>query len=273
LTKHICSYINGANVPGVTLKGTLLNHTNTLVSISHHTAVQDALPASAPPYILGETNSLYNQGRAGLSNTFGAGLWNLDFAVACASRGIRRVHFHMGTDYRYAAWQPVDVPWMVIHPNITSKGTKPPYYGNVAAASFVQQGSRIQELSWEGQGEFESAYVAYNGAGAAQRALLINLNEWNYTSPAVQAQRPSKTYTLAVPGGSGSKGTVTLSRLSADGSDALSGITWAGNSYNYELDNGKPVRLHNVTDVEHVVVKNGMVSVEVPDSSAVMVEF
>jgi hypothetical protein len=49
---------------------------------------------------MGETNSLYNQGKPGLSNSFGAALWGIDFNLYCASVGIRRVHMHMGTNYR-----------------------------------------------------------------------------------------------------------------------------------------------------------------------------
>lgn len=49
---------------------------------------------------MGETNSLYNEGKPGLSNTFGAALWGIDFNLYCASVGIKRVHMHMGTDYR-----------------------------------------------------------------------------------------------------------------------------------------------------------------------------
>lgn len=56
--------------------------------------------AAAPPLIFGETNSLYNQGRPGLSNSFGAALWGVNFHLYSASVGIKRVHFHQGTNYR-----------------------------------------------------------------------------------------------------------------------------------------------------------------------------
>ena len=55
---------------------------------------------AVPPLIFGETNSLYNQGRPGLSNTFGAALWGVDFNLYSASVGFKRVHMHMGTNYR-----------------------------------------------------------------------------------------------------------------------------------------------------------------------------
>jgi hypothetical protein len=59
----------------------------------------------------------------------------------------------------------------------------------------------------------------------------------------------------------------------ANGSDAITGITFDAWSYNYELAQGKPVRLGNVTYGEATVVKDGVVAVDVPDSSAALLTF
>lgn len=105
------SYISGAESPGVTLQGTLMNHSSTVASIAkqlNESRLLSALPDAVEPhlpFILGETNSLYNQGRPGLSNTFGATLWGVDFNLWCATNNIRRVHMHQGLNYRYQAWQ------------------------------------------------------------------------------------------------------------------------------------------------------------------------
>lgn len=63
----------------MTLPGTLMNHTNTIHSVSELLNFSRSLhnPHSLP-FILGETNSLFRQGRPGLSNTFGAALWGVD---------------------------------------------------------------------------------------------------------------------------------------------------------------------------------------------------
>ena len=65
---------------------------------------------------------------------------------------------------------------------------------------------------------------------------------------------------------------MALKRLVANGSDAITGITWDGWSYNYELNNGKPVRLGNVTVGETVKVVSGKATVGVEDSSAVVLD-
>ncbi len=80
-----------------------MNHTSTKHSVDAHVTEYDQIKAqdsSVPPHIFGETNSLYNEGKPGLSNSFGAALWGVDFNLYSASVGFKRVHMHMGTDYR-----------------------------------------------------------------------------------------------------------------------------------------------------------------------------
>lgn len=88
-------------------------------------------------------------------------------------------------------------------------------------------------------------------------------------------ERVSREYTFDVGGGNLQPGDrVAVQRLSANGSDAISGISWDGWSYNYELDMGRPVRLSNVTTGEYVTVSvNGTIVVSVPDSSAAVLNF
>ncbi|KAK0114077.1 hypothetical protein ONS95_013582 [Cadophora gregata] len=287
------NYIGGATQPGITLQNTLLNHTKTRLSISSQVALLTDLTTTNPPllpkdipFILGETNSLYNQGKPGLSNSFGAALWNLDFNLYCAAVGIRRVHMHMGTDYRYAAWQPIST-------NKTSIGTKPPYYGQVAAAAVIgrvgsgsENGTRgeVRVVHLELEGELEAAYAVFGGGGGRlERIAVVNMRAYNYTVNGTTAilnpeKRQSRIYRFQVPGYCGSREKVDVKRLWANGSDAITGVTWDGWSYNWELDEGKPVRLRNVTVGEAVEVVEdgrgeGVVSVEVPDSSAAVLEF
>ncbi|KAI1392759.1 glycoside hydrolase family 79 protein [Hypoxylon trugodes] len=272
------NYISGAETPGVTLSNTLLNHTRTVQSMSQHIA-ENASVHPGIPYILGETNSLYNQGRPGLSNSFGAALWTIDFALYSASVGIRRVHYHMGTDYRYASWQPIET-------NKTTVGTKAPYYGNVAAAAFIgEKGTRVSEVALQGEGDrldgsTDVAYAAYGADGGLVRLLVVNLREYNYTlngtggSDLNPEPRPTRTYQLSLPTSSNlGLEEATVRRLYANGSDAVTGITWDGWSYNYELDHGRPVRLENVTVGETAKVVGGTVEVGVPDSQAVILDF
>ncbi|KAI0096102.1 glycoside hydrolase family 79 protein [Nemania sp. FL0031] len=280
------NYISGAASPGVTLQGTLMNHTRTRSSVDAHVSEFATISASAPGLvqIMGETNSLYNQGKPGLSNSFGAALWGIDFNLYCASVGIGRVHMHMGTNYRYASWQPITT-------DLAIAGTKAPYYGNIAVAAFLGnlriEPVRVAHLNLAisggngtdtAVGVQDAAYGAYVDDVLA-RIMVINMRAYNYTLNGTgdlctlnPAPRTSRTYSFGVEGFEDGREAV-VRRLYANGSDAITGITWDGISYNYELDLGKPVRLRNVTVGERVVVKNGAVEVAVPDSHAVVLDF
>lgn len=267
------SYISGANVPGVTLQGTLMNHSSTVVSVAkqlNESRLLATLPSNLDPnlsFIMGEANSLYNQGRPGLSDTFGASLWGVDFNLWSVTNNIRRVHMHQGTNYRYQSWQPIDTV-------LGTKGTKAPYYGNIAVASFLGDihaaPPKIRNLPLPD--ERESAYVAYVQDRIVS-LIVINMESYNSTPStrfAPEHTRPEVIYTFDLPPAyAGRK--VDLQRLLASGSDAISGITFDGYSYNYELDNGKPVLLTNVTRGETATVgQDGLLCVDVPLSSAVI---
>ncbi|KAF2653774.1 glycoside hydrolase family 79 protein [Lophiostoma macrostomum CBS 122681] len=269
------NYMGVSTALGITLQGTLMNHSNVIANVDKQvnesrriSGLSDELNPNVP-FILGEHNSLARQGRPGLSNSFGAALWGLDYNLYIASQNISRSHMHMGTNYRYQAWQPIET-------NKTVKGTKPPYYGNAAVAAFMSHSNSttIQVTHLDQHSEVDTSYAAHID-GVLSRIALLNLrtyntSDWNsnFTS---NYTRTVATYDVVLP--SSCSGTADVKRLLANGSDAITGITWDGYSYNYELDNGAPVLLSNVTRGETVTVgQNGWIQVQVTDSSAAIVE-
>lgn len=264
------NYIGGATQPGVTLQGTLMNHTSTVKSVNSHLNESAYLREYTDlPYLLGETNSLYNEGAPGLSNSFGATLWGVDFNLYCAANNISRVHMHQGTDYRYAAWQPVTTA-------NTTKGTKAPYYGNIMVATMlgdlVQNDVRVSDLELGSM--YDAAYTVHVD-GELKRIAVIQMNAWNYTNASSQQpkDRPQETFVFQLPPNACSKG-ITVQRLMANGSDAITGVTFDGYSYNYELDQGRPVLLSNVTRGESATVdESGLLQLGVPWSSAAIISF
>lgn len=259
------SYMARSTDPGVTMLGDLMNHTNIIRAISVHMEAHANISAMGltPPIILGETNSLSGQGLAGVSNAFGAAMWSVGYHLQAAVARIKRIHLHQGVSYRYASWQPVET-------NITTISTRAPYYGQVAAAAFLGSNPvKVADVPLSG-GETEAAYAAYED-GQLARCMVINFNPYHSTVDGDGPSRPSVNYTFSLPDSEIQN--VTLHRLWANGSDALSGVTWDGWSYNYELDDGRPVRMDNVTIGETVDVRDGSVTVTVPHSSALMLSF
>ncbi|ATY63601.1 Glycoside superfamily [Cordyceps militaris] len=271
-TYSVHNYIDGATSPGVTLQSTLMNHTRTTRDVDEQVRQYDKIMATGhgtAPLVFGETNSLYFQGKPGLSNSFGAALWGLDFNMYSASAGYQRVHMHQGTNYRYQSWQPVETAKAV-------KGTKAPYYGNMAAAAALGNLTRgdVTVASLPLASDTEAAYAVYEG-GRLRRLLAINMRGYNTTQDGagihpLPAPPPRQHRSYAFRVGTDLPGPVGVQRLLANGSDAITGITFDGWSYNFELDNGRPVRQRNVTTGETLTVRGGLVAVHVPDSSAVL---
>jgi hypothetical protein len=170
---------------------------------------------------------------------------------------------HQGTNYRYAAWQPISTL-------NTTIGTKPPYYGSIAVAAMLGDLTKtnVSISNIPMASEFESAYAAYVNDQLA-RVADITLVEYNYTTGA--GTRPGVTYNISIPAAYSGR-TVGVQRLMANGSNAITGITWDGYSYNWELDEGRPVLLKNVTRGETVTVgQGGVLQVVLPYSSMAVV--
>jgi hypothetical protein len=128
-------------------------------------------------------------------------------------------------------------------------------------------------------GKRAAAYAAYVSSRLA-RLIVINLEAHNSTvngngevNDPNEPERPEFKYAFRLPESQIRTGWASVQRLAANGSDAISGITWDGWSYNREVDDGKPVRLRNVTVGEKVLVNGGVVELMVAAREAVMLTF
>lgn len=125
------------------------------------------------------------------------------------------------------------------------------------------------------ESDMEAAYAIYVG-GRLRRMMAINMHGYNTTKDGAGVEplekpepRPSRPFSFLVSDLSDDVD-VDVHRLMANGSDAITGITFNGWSYNWELDDGRPVRLDNVTIGETMKPNAGVVTVQVPDSSAAL---
>ena len=228
-------------------------------------------PRAQIPFTLDEANSFLNgiSGPPDFLNVFGSALWTVDYMLWCASIGLSRVHMQQGTGFLYNSWEPVPTTKLGI-------STLPPYYGNIMVATMLgditKAVPRIVNVPLHGSGDFASAYACYVSGSKLVRVAVIDLHEYNVTGT---AQRRHANYTFSIPSAlnilDGSL--VRVQRLLAAGSDVRYGITWDGWSYAYELDHGRPVQMKNVTIDETLRVSESLVTVELEDSSAVILNF
>jgi len=81
------------------------------MTVQYFSAYIDEIEAAksiGATYHIGETNSVACHGKDGVSNTMGAVLWEIDYALFLASAGADRLFFHNGKgDFVYSMWEPV----------------------------------------------------------------------------------------------------------------------------------------------------------------------
>ncbi|KAK3305664.1 glycoside hydrolase family 79 protein [Chaetomium strumarium] len=148
------------NYPGGSVQK-LQTHSQTASNIhSMFDADVAAATESGKEYVLGETNSVSGGGAAGVSPTFGAALWTMDYAVRAASRNISRVYFHHGTvgNCQYCFW------------GRYSMGA--PYWGATAATALLARARHLAALD-AGTSNY-AAYASFDAEGRPLRVLLYN---------------------------------------------------------------------------------------------------
>ncbi|GFF70275.1 beta-glucuronidase [Aspergillus lentulus] len=167
----------------------LMSHSAIASQIKPFAAEVAAAAAKGKPHIFGETNSA-TQGGGGISPTFGAALWILDYVMQTLVMGTEALYFHQGTigNCQYCWWGRYDM------------GS--PYYGAYFATMALANADQIAPL--DDQTTAYASYAIYQN-GAPIRVLLYNSDY--YTS----GTRSTQTYTLT--GLSSSR--VTAKRLTA----------------------------------------------------------
>ncbi|KAF6757178.1 hypothetical protein DFP72DRAFT_248807 [Ephemerocybe angulata] len=194
-------------------------------------------------YVLGEVGSVSCHGATGVSDTAGAALWALDYALHSASMGISRVFFHQGIGYKSNFLQPVFLNRSPIDgsdlPSPLSPHINPQYYAAIIAAEAIgsSNGSvEILELSIEDNRV--SAYVFLKG-GLPTRAVLINSQPYfaSESGDGVFQTRPFVRVSLEIEG-MPEDAQFMMKRLSIQYTDATAGLTWGG--FTFETDDAFP---------------------------------
>lgn len=196
---------------GPTIASSLFNRNNMLSRVYYHDYLGNATANSGIKYVIGETNSISCQGAFNISDVMASAVWAVDYVLYLSSLKVSRVHFHMGTRYRYSPWQPIFY-------NDTDAHVKPLYYGNLFNAQVFAGGNKQTEVLVN-QTNF-SAYAVYS-SGTLESIVSVNLNMWNSTMD--PAKRP---YTaLSLPEGWED---AKVLRLTNPGVDIADNITFAG---------------------------------------------
>ncbi|KAL7624819.1 hypothetical protein AAE478_004033 [Parahypoxylon ruwenzoriense] len=234
------------NYPGGSVTS-LMSHKG----ISSNLHIFDADVAAAlkegKPYIFGETNSVSGGGAAGVSPTFGAALWTMDYVLRATYSNISRTYFHQGTvgNCQYCFW------------GRYSMGA--PYYGAYAATEFLAKASHLTALD-DGSSNY-AAYVSFDSAGAPLRALLYNSDYFSGSG-----SRSSQSFELRGLTGSSLK----AKRLTAD--SAQSRVDQGGKvSFGGQTFTDGDCTIAGSKTAESLAVSGGQTTVTLKASEALLV--
>ncbi|KAL0567773.1 hypothetical protein V5O48_014223 [Marasmius crinis-equi] len=225
-----------------------------------------AVTSQGLEYVFGETNSFSCHGAPNVSNTAGAALWTLDYALFARTINISRVFFHEGIGYKYNLIQPAALNRSILDgsdlPSPLPPHVQPQYYAAIITAEAIGKSgdTRITELAINdtrlaGYGFFDNDVLS--------RAVFINSQA--FLSDGGDTSRPSVHLDLDFAGSGPSSGNMTVKRLAIGHADDASGLTWGGQSY--ETADG---RVNGTLSVETISVDEGL---DISATEAVLVSF
>ncbi|KAF7330407.1 Glycoside hydrolase family 79 protein [Mycena venus] len=213
-------------------------------------------------YILGETNSYACHGAPGVSNTAGAAIWALDYALFAPQIGISKVFFHVGIGFKYSLIQPVALNRSILDGSPLSTPlpphVQPPYYAAIIAAELRGSKDKVQISEIAINDTQVAGYAAFEG-GELVRAVFINSKAFLQGN----TNRSSVHLDLVFTG----KGpeTMTIKRLAIGHADDASGLTWGGQTY--ETESGK---VQGKLSLQSKRVKEG---VDISETEVVLLNF
>lgn len=225
------------------------------------TQIQQA-EATQYPYALREMGVVGPIGLEGITNTFGAALWTLNFFLYGATLNISSIQMHMTDNSNASAWQPIELydrqPFV-----------RPNYYGFAAFDQIIGPSCQAQAAQYDitaYPGDYGGRITAYSvyQDGALDTVVVINANMANVSD----TSKESITVSLSLPSSAAGK-TLYLAYLSNTGADATSGTTW--NNLDFEQSgDGTPTTVNDGLSGQTVTVgSDGTASITVRDSQAV----
>ncbi|PSK34591.1 hypothetical protein B9Z65_8917 [Elsinoe australis] len=200
-----------------------LDHTSTKEYVSSWQGEIATSKANGYLFHVGEMSGVACHGKKGLSDTHGALLWSIDFALAGASLGMDRVFFHNGKgEFYYNMWEPTDS----IAPNGTVKiqrQVRPLYYSTLFLTDLVHGISKPKISSVSSLDAIDLAnYAVFNHKGDLKKMVVINTQVYEDTN------LPRQAKALDLKGAFGRR--LRITRLTAPSVTSTSETTWAGQS-------------------------------------------
>lgn len=262
----------------------LSNHTTLWLNVSQYAPQAQAAEAAGAPLVMGETNSVSCGGKSGISDTFGAALWGVDYVLTGATIGIRKTYFHLGAQSEYSAFTPRAYVWK----NETlGSGIRANWYGHYFVAKVVagqQVGEELSVAALPGANSSDlSGFAVYGGQANAtelKKLVFLDMGVWNGTEGLSnnstlkatdgtffsQGVRPNATIQVTTPWAAGAK--VSVTRLTGPGTNAKSGVVVSGVTFDPQTGNKVGQEVEETLQVG----ENGVLAVSLRKAEGVLLE-
>lgn len=250
-----------------------------------------AADAAGAPLVMGETNSVSCSGKSGISDTFGAALWGVDYVLTGASVGILKTYFHLGAQSEYSAFtpRPYEAKNETLRPGIRANWYGHYFVAKVAAPVDDDSSANLTIAALPAANTSTlSGYAVYAAAAGEQQQQLrklrklvfLDMGVWNGTAglrndATLRAtdgasfsagERPATTLRVATPWCAGAA--VSAARLAGPGTNAKSEVAVAGVSF--DPSTGEPVG--EETSEALTVAADGTLEVVVRRAEGVLLE-
>lgn len=260
----------------------LSNHSVLWQNISQYIPQVAAADVAGAPLVMGETNSVSCSGKSGISDTFGAAIWGVDYVLTAASIGFEKIYFHLGAESEYSSFTPISY---TLKNESLIPGIRANWYGHYFISKVVASSSN-ESFSISGLPDANSSslsgFAVYSGGEeqSLKKLVFLDLGVWNGTeglsNPSTlsatdgtmfsEGERPNSTLSITTPWTSGSS--VGVIRLEGPGTNAKSDVTVSG--VTFDSKSGAKIG----TEVEETITvgDDGIVTITLPEAHGVLLE-
>ncbi|KAI9152130.1 putative glycoside hydrolase family 79 protein [Paramyrothecium foliicola] len=256
----------------------LSNHTVLWLNVSQYVPQVAAAREAGKPLVMGETNSISCSGRSGISDTFGAALWGVDYVLMAASIGFEKVYFHLGAHSEYSSFTPLSYEYK--GENLTA-GVRAGFYGHYFIANAVAGNDNYSIAALPGANASDfSGYGIYGSSNSLQKLVFLDMAVWNTTegrsNPSTisatdatsrsNGTRPIRHVEVNVPWAEGSS--VNVLRLSGPGTNAKSDVSVSGTTF--DMDSGD--REGDEEEETLTVRARGLLTFDIPSAGGILLQ-
>ncbi|KAG6818505.1 hypothetical protein H0H93_004435, partial [Arthromyces matolae] len=209
-----------------------LNHNAGINLIQPYLDTSARAQALGKPFLMFETNSATCGGLPGISDSFGAALWAVDYGLTMAAANFSGALLHIGgQNVYYNVWRSLLTP--PANQTLFHQWTIGAIYYSVLVVSEVFGKSNVSQIiDTSNNGIFNPSYAVYDG-GVLSRVVFIN-----YIDDASGAH--DITGTITIDGGQ-VPSQVYVKYLLASSVSVKTNLTWAGQTFGNKFEaDGRP---------------------------------